>query len=254
MGLTDLLPPAPRWSVVASSEVVPYSRHDDKATKAARLGQALVADGPGGLDDPVLRLAYADLTTKADWALDTLQVMGGDASAGTTAIGFGAARHALLVRSGEGWRVGGQLVRHGRKRVSALSDHRYAVVVDGTELGELGRQCPDLYWVPRVGPGLVARERSGGTEPAQPAELKGFRAAQASFRKGRRGGRPDGRWLEQTQGLRGTWDVWDPSGLAVATVCPPGGAHSTRWAVLPQPGAPAAAEAVVLAFYRVFIG
>lgn len=261
MMLADLVPPAGRWTMVRSGDVIPYADHRGKF----RLGQALLAEVPDGSDLPVLSLTYASTATKAGRVVDA--VFTDEDSGGNVTIGFGAPRHVLMVREAGRWRVGGELVAQDGRRVARGGDHRYTVVVDGTTLGDLGRRGPELYWAPAVGRGLIARERPGGVDPAELGRFgpemryapkvgwgqlaKDIRSAPAALLRGSRG-RTEPGWLAQTHAMRGTWDVWSELGSALVTVCPPGGAHYGRWALLPQMAEPAPPAAVLLAAYTVF--
>ena len=256
MGLNDLVPPARRWTIAASDEVVPFSPKMSKAERAVYPGRALVAEGPGGTDVPVLRLAWTDLATKADFAVDSVFALLGDQGAGSVAFGFGGQRHAVLVRAGDGWRQCGELVRDG-KRPPPEGAYRYVLELERAPVGELGRRDGCFYWASPTGPGLVARIRPTEPQPppvaqAEPVQRRSIRDAGAALAGALRasGGPPPApRWLEATRAVAGTWDVWDGRGRALVTLCPPGGAHSTRVAVLPQPGVAVPVEAVLLAAF-----
>ena len=224
----------------------------DSKYQRYRVGRALMADG-SGWDVPVLSFTYASTASAVGRVLRPLLV---DAPDGGIAIGFGAPRHDFLAGDGPGWRPAGELVAADGRRVDDGAEHRYGLIVDGVTLGELGRVGPELYWAPiSGGNSLVARPRRGGIDPADLGRYgPDMRwAARQTWRQALKDPPPEQveRWLEQSHDMQGTWDVWDASGRALVSVCPPGGAHYSRWAVLPQPGGGPTAEAALLAAYLV---
>lgn len=261
MGLSELIPPAARWTVVLSGDVVPPSgpagRH--------RWGRALVGEGCGGADVPLLSFAWAQTATAGQRLTDLVLY-----DANMTGVGVGAPRHPVLARGAGGWRVAGTLTSGDGGFVTVRADHRYGLVIDDVVLGELGRVGAQLFWAPVHGPGLMARARQGGIEPAalgrngpemqwsprhewgeMARTLRRAPATLTSRRRRLQNRQERDRWLEQSHDMAGTWDVWDVSGRPLVTVCPPGGAHYSRWAVLPQQGT-VPPEAVLLALYVVF--